>query len=251
MWCRRGQNVHATPILRSTAVHACKIDKSPKPENRGRSLKVVSVSKLRTSRYRRTWEWYSSRMNYFNPRTFLTWLAKRRLLRMPGTKISSTAKVNYRGIGGKSFSSLDIGSGSIFEGRITFDREGASVWVGKNTFIGSSSIICAERVEIGDDVLISWGCSIVDHNSHAISWNDRCDDVRNWHAGEKTWEKVIRRKIVIGNRAWVGFNSIILKGVSIGEGAVVGAGSVVTKDVRPYTVVAGNPARIVKEIAHE
>ena len=59
---------------------------------------------------------------------------------------------------------------------------------------------------------------------------------------------VIRKPIVIKDKAWIGFNSIILKGVTIGEGAIVGAGSVVTKDVPPYTIVAGNPARIVREI---
>ena len=52
--------------------------------------------------------------------------------------------------------------------------------------------------------------------------------------------------IVIGANAWVAAWSIVLPGVTVGEGAVVGAGSVVTKDVAPWTVVAGNPARVVK-----
>jgi acetyltransferase-like isoleucine patch superfamily enzyme len=47
---------------------------------------------------------------------------------------------------------------------------------------------------------------------------------------------------------WIGFNAIILKGVHVGEGSVIAAGSVVTKDVPPYCVVAGTPARIVKEL---
>lgn len=54
-------------------------------------------------------------------------------------------------------------------------------------------------------------------------------------------------EIVIGDRAWIAYRAIILPGVTIGEGAVVGAGSVVTKDVEPYTIVAGNPARIIKK----
>lgn len=57
-----------------------------------------------------------------------------------------------------------------------------------------------------------------------------------------------REPIIIGDDAWIGFNAIILKGVTIGEGAVVGAGAVVTKDVPPYTVVAGNPAGVVKKL---
>ncbi|MGC8751800.1 DapH/DapD/GlmU-related protein, partial [Hydrotalea sp.] len=62
----------------------------------------------------------------------------------------------------------------------------------------------------------------------------------------KNWEKVKSSPIKIADKAWIGFNVIILKGVTIGEGAIVGAGSVVTKDVPPYAVVAGNPAKIIK-----
>lgn len=50
----------------------------------------------------------------------------------------------------------------------------------------------------------------------------------------------------IGNDVWIGYRAIILSGVTIGDGAVIGAGSVVTKDVPPYVIVAGNPARVVK-----
>lgn len=53
--------------------------------------------------------------------------------------------------------------------------------------------------------------------------------------------------VIIGDRVWIAYRAIILPGVTIGEGAVVGAGSVVTKDVEPYTIVAGNPARFVKK----
>lgn len=56
------------------------------------------------------------------------------------------------------------------------------------------------------------------------------------------------RYVIIGNDVWIGAGAIIMNGVTIGEGAIVGAGSVVTRDVPPFTVVAGNPARIIKEL---
>ena len=57
--------------------------------------------------------------------------------------------------------------------------------------------------------------------------------------------------VIIENDAWIGFNATILKGVKIGEGAIIGAASVVTKDVAPYTIVAGNPAKLIREIPIE
>lgn len=129
--------------------------------------------------------------------------------------------------------------------RISFDREGAEVSIGDRCYIGASHLVCAERIAIADDVIISWGVTIVDHNSHAIDWQDRVNDVAEWKAGRKDWSMVARRPVVIGSKVWIGFNVSILKGVSIGEGAVIGAGAVVTKDVPPYTIVGGNPARVL------
>ena len=57
--------------------------------------------------------------------------------------------------------------------------------------------------------------------------------------------------VVIGDRAWIGYGALILPGIKIGEGAVVGAGSVVTKDVQPFEIVAGNPARKIGERNHD
>ena len=57
--------------------------------------------------------------------------------------------------------------------------------------------------------------------------------------------------VVIGNRVWIGYRAIILPGITIGEGAVVGAGAVVTKDVEPFAIMAGNPARKIGERSKE
>lgn len=181
-------------------------------------------------------------------RNILNVLASRKILKHDSVKISRKSKVNYRSIRLKNNCRLEIGEDSIIETAINFDKEGATIKIGERVFIGGSSLVCADNIEIGNDVLISWGCTIVDHNSHAIAWKSRAHDVEDWFYGKKDWQNVIMSPVKIGDKAWLGFNSVVLKGVAIGEGAIIGAGSVVTKDVPPYTIVAGNPARIIREI---
>jgi acetyltransferase-like isoleucine patch superfamily enzyme len=182
---------------------------------------------------------------------FLQFLARRRLLSHAGIKIHPTAKVNFRGLRLLPGISVEIGEGSIVEGNLVCERDGACILVGRNTFIGGSFLVSASRIEIGDDVLISWGCNIVDHNSHAIGWPQRMGDVKDWYEGKKNWSVVEVKPIKIGNKSWVGLNVIILKGVEIGEGAIVAAGSVVVKSVPAWTIVAGNPASVIRKIPVE
>jgi acetyltransferase-like isoleucine patch superfamily enzyme len=134
------------------------------------------------------------------------------------------------------------------ETKIVFERSDASVSVGDRTFIGAGTMTVANNIMIGSDVMIAWGVSVSDHNSHSVVFYERRNDVVDWLNGKKNWLTVRCASIKICDKVWIGFNSIILKGVTIGEGAVIGAGSVVTKDVPPWTIVAGNPARIIREI---
>lgn len=143
---------------------------------------------------------------------------------------------------------LSVGTQSIVETKIFFERVGARVLIGDRTFIGAGTMTVADEIQIGNDVMIAWGVVVSDHNSHSVIFSKRRNDVVEWLKGKKDWSDVIFAPVKISDKAWIGFNSIILKGVSVGEGAVVGAGSVVTKDVPPWTVVAGNPARIIREI---
>lgn len=151
---------------------------------------------------------------------------------------------------------VSIGSDSFLTCNIFIENNIGRVKIGNRTYIGSSSIICANKIVIGDDVLISWGCTIVDNNAHSLISTQRSNDVamakRNFENKEthsnlnKDWSVVDCKPIIIRDKSWIGFNSIILKGVTIGEGAVVAAGSVVTKDVPDYAIVAGNPATVIK-----
>jgi acetyltransferase-like isoleucine patch superfamily enzyme len=175
-------------------------------------------------------------------------LAKRQVAYKADCNFASSARIDFRGLRDRPPSQLSIGERSIFNGRIASDRKGSAVVIGRDTFIGDSLLICAQRIEVGNDVLISWGCTIVDHHSHAVTWAERSHDVADWYGGCKDWRHVRIAPIKIQDRAWVGFNSIILAGVTIGEGAVVGCASVVTRDVDPYTIVAGNPARVIRSL---
>ena len=143
---------------------------------------------------------------------------------------------------------LFIGEGCFVRSRVVFEREGATISVGDRCFLGKGVISVADGVKIGSDVLISWGVTITDHNSHSLRFSERQRDVEEWLGRNKNWTGVKVGKVDIHDKAWIGLDAIILKGVTIGEGAIVGAGSVVSKDVPPFTIVAGNPARVVREL---
>jgi acetyltransferase-like isoleucine patch superfamily enzyme len=151
---------------------------------------------------------------------------------------------------------LRIGLNSIIHGQYVFENENGNILIGDNTFIGGGLFVSINNIKVGNNVLISWGCTFIDNDAHALDFNLRKNDVTDWKKGidegfigkYKNWEGIKSSPITIGDGAWIGFNCIILKGVIIGEGAIVGAGSVVTKDVAPYTMVAGNPAKLIRSL---
>ncbi len=143
------------------------------------------------------------------------------------------------------------GKGSRIRGELLVFKFGGHITIGDNSFIGDHSRIwSAEKVSIGSNVLISHNVNIMDTNTHESDPYERAasfaDLVKNGHATEKG--SVQTAPIIIEDYAWINFNAVILKGVTIGKGAVVAAGSVVTKDVPPFVLVAGNPATIIKKL---
>ena len=152
---------------------------------------------------------------------------------------------------------LHIGNDCIINGSFIFESKEGEILIGNHTFIGGSTFISHSKIEIGDNVTIAWGCTIYDHNSHSLDYmerrkdiDDQLNDIRSGQnfIANKNWASVKSAPIKICNDAWIGMNVIVLKGVTIGEGAIVGAGSVVTKDVPAWTVVGGNPAKIIKKL---
>jgi acetyltransferase-like isoleucine patch superfamily enzyme len=150
----------------------------------------------------------------------------------------------------KGFTNVSIGTDCLIEGNIVLYTSRSKVTIGDRTFIGKdTTLYCYDEITIGNDIMFSWGITIIDTNAHSLRSSERKDDVLNWKRGSayKDWSKVLTKKVTVEDNAWIGFNSIILKGVTIGKGAVVAAGSVVTKNIQPFTIVGGNPAVFIKE----
>jgi galactoside O-acetyltransferase len=166
----------------------------------------------------------------------------------PTVQWAKSADVACWRVHGARSNQLVVGANARVRIAIHFERTGGKVTIGERTFLGSGVISIADAVEIGDDVMVAWGVTIMDHDSHSLDFNFRKHDVEQWASGRKNWAGVAVRPVRIRNKAWIGVNAIILKGVDIGEGAVVGAGAVVTSNVPAWTMVAGNPARKVKRL---
>jgi len=153
---------------------------------------------------------------------------------------------------------VEIGNDSMLGCKLIFEKQTGCIEIGDRSYVGEgTNIISINSVKIGNDVTIAWGCTIYDHNSHSVYWRERKNDtlqcIKDYQKTgnfieNKNWSNVKSSPIKICDKVWIGFDCVILKGVTIGEGAVVGARSVVTKDVQPYTVVAGNPAKVVKTL---
>jgi acetyltransferase-like isoleucine patch superfamily enzyme len=180
-----------------------------------------------------------------------------------GSETILAPSFNFDNRGNRASVRLTVGEKSYIAGSIVLERETGEVSIGDRSYIGAgTNIICATDIQIGSDVLMAWGITIVDHDSHSVKWRDRANDLEQWRKGLqdggvaraaqlKKWDVVPTAPVVIGDKVWIGFNAIVLKGVHVGEGAVIAAGSVVTKDVPPFTVAAGNPARVVKKLKQD
>lgn len=144
---------------------------------------------------------------------------------------------------------ITIGNGTYIRGELCVFKYGGRITIGENVYIGESSKIrSGEHIQIGNNVLISHNVNIMDTNAHEIDHLERAEGylnlIKSGHAEIKGSIKTA--PVIIEDYVWINFNSIILKGVTIGEGAIVAAGATVTKDVPPYVVVGGNPAKIIR-----
>ena len=121
--------------------------------------------------------------------------------------------------------------------KLYVNRPGALIEIGEQSRIHGTCIHAFKHVHIGKRCLIAANTQIVDGHGHDLCFDDVSQRIHS--EGEPI-------AIVIEDDVWIGANTLVMPGVTIGRGAVIGAGSIVTKDIPPMCVAAGNPAKVIR-----
>lgn len=132
-----------------------------------------------------------------------------------------------------------------------FIEPGATITIGNHVGMSSTRMWIARSLTIGDHVNIGAGVMIMDTDCHQLNYKMRRYDAAKHFSTKQLHEGVSSAPIIIENDVWIGANSIILKGVTIGARSVIGAGSVVTKSIPADCIAAGNPCRVIRRLEGE
>lgn len=150
-------------------------------------------------------------------------------------KLTRRIRIQYKKFKGKPLFTKDflsdryeIGDHTYGKPRVIYRGEKATLAIGKYCSISTHVVIF-----LGSEHRMEW----VSTYPFSVLW-DSAKTITTYHS--------TKGDVIIGNDVWIGYNVTILSGVKIGDGAVIGTGSVVSKDVPPYAIVAGNPARVVR-----
>ena len=138
---------------------------------------------------------------------------------------------------GNGVSMFSFSEGDPYRTSLQAHCKDAIISIGDNCKLSGTTIHCRTSVKIGNDCRFGPGSLLVDNDSHRVSMyvSERAKPPRS-------------KAIIINNNVWIGMRSLILKGVEIGDNSIVAAHSVVTKNVPANSIVAGNPAKIVKTL---
>lgn len=166
----------------------------------------------------------------FRPRLWIRWFVNPiRNKRGSNTIIRFSTRMDIL-----PFNKFEIGSQSLIEDFSTINNEVGNVIIGDGTLIGLSNVIIGPVI-IGNGVILA-------QNIVVSGLNHGYEDINI----SPSKQAVKTKQIIINDDVWIGANSVITAGVTIGKHAVIGAGSVVVKDIPPYTIAVGNPAKVIK-----
>lgn len=164
-----------------------------------------------------------------------------------GAKLMPSARIrNIRG----DTRCIRVGGNTLVAGELLVFSHGGDISIGEWCYIGEGARVWSSgAIHIGDRVLISHNVNIFDSLTHPLSTRQRHAQFKAiTQTGHPRIIDLGERPVTVGSDVWIGANACVLRGVTIGEGAVVGAGAVITHNVPPYTIVAGNPARVIREL---
>lgn len=145
---------------------------------------------------------------------------------------------------------LTIHEHARVHGAVRVATPAARVSIGRFSYVGPGTTILAEEsITVGEYVYIANNVDILDSDAHSMDWRERRIEAQRVADGEPyDRSRIERRPVAIEDDVWIGAKATILPGVRVGRGAIVAAGAVVVKDVAPFTLVAGVPARLIREL---
>ncbi|MGY3494979.1 acyltransferase [Bradyrhizobium sp. USDA 4502] len=164
-----------------------------------------------------------------------------------GAKLMRTARIrNIRGDSDR----IVVGDNSIIRGELMTFAHGGEIRIGKWCYVGEGTRIwSAGSIEIGNRVLISHSANVFDNLTHPLRAAERHRQVQQiFTRGHPNDISLDEGPVKICDDAWIGAGAMVLRGVTVGVGAIVAAGAVVTRDVAAFSIVAGNPAVLVREL---
>lgn len=180
---------------------------------------------------------------------FRSWILKQQVKSGSNVRLREFCRIIN---GQRDRAAITLGNNVVVDGELLVLPNHGKIIIGSDVFIGERCRVWSgSLISIGNRVLVSYGVSILDSPFHELSAQSRHQQFRDAFVAKTNVELIneavrMRSKpIRIDDDAWIGFGASILRGVHIGKGAVIAAGTIVTKDVKPYTVVAGSPSRVI------
>lgn len=167
-----------------------------------------------------------------------------------GTRLGASARV--RNIFGDA-DKIVVGRHTLVLGELLTFAHGGQIEIGEWCYVGEGSRIwSAASILIGDRVLISHSANIFDNLTHPVRAAARHEQFRQiMTLGHPRELSLDEKPVRICSDAWIGAGAMVLRGVTVGEGGIVAAGAVVTRNVPAFTIVAGNPAEVVRELSDD
>ena len=164
-----------------------------------------------------------------------------------GAKLSKSARIIN--ISGNS-DRIRIGKCSFVSAELLVFPHGGEIVIGDWCYIGDGSRLWSgSSIIVGNNVMISHNVNVIDNQTHPISHLLRRNHFKNiLQKGHPSDINLGDKPIRIDDDAWLSTGVIVLRGVHIGRGAIIGAGSVVTRDIPPFCIAVGNPARVMREL---